>query len=387
MHLNSNLTIPPRRWYTLAQAADKLTHDTGQKITVEDMIHFLFQGYFLPFVHVKYKLNHSLIFNGKYQIDLKQNGAKFKEVSPQFTQKFTYKDTVILNDYCKLAILGVDYPDNIKTTWLTEYFYNFLTVCGATINDEITDEMIENYLEKNKAFTIGIDGLLAVKIETLYNGDASIFEEMAIIERGLNIQNTDLMTPPMPTQTKAFTMYHLSMKEPFYIPPEDLIIVYDGLVNIANDIRANLRLVAEHMDSKGNIDESIPVYLHHNQPHFYDTPQPPKTGKAEKTIKTVKNKSNDSKENSTPRNKKDFFTPLILASIHATAQAYPHLGGYQIVNAVLDTLKDKQGFKTSDLYTVEGYLGKYKRTYNATFPRNSGRHKAQITAIITEPTD
>ena len=381
MHLNSNLTIPPRRWYTLAQAADKLTHDTGQKITVNDMVHFLFLGYFLPFVHVKYKLNHSIIFNSKYHIDFKHSKAKLAEAT-NATLQLSYDDLLALNDYCKLALLNVEYPQNLTTKWLKEYFDNFITECGIHSENELNDDVLDRFFAKNKIFTYCIDGLLGVKIETLYNGDASIFEELEIIEQGLKIHHTDLLTPPLFDHPKAHTMYHLKLEEPFYIPADELIIAYEGLVRIADDIRVNLSLIAEKMDDMGHLDKSIAPYLHKGKPQFSLTLQPPKT---EKTIKTVKNKSNEKSENRTPRNKKDFFTPLILASIHATAQAYPHLGGYQIVNAVLDTLKDKQGFKTSDLYTVEGYLGKYKRAYNATFPRNSGRHKAQITAIITEP--
>ena len=178
-----------------------------------------------------------------------------------------------------------------------------------------------------------------------------------------------------------------------YLPENDFYFSEELLTNPANpETTYNfgfIHLQFNHAIGQGlisvdDIKVEIPGYKMQELINYFEqisTPQPPKTEK------TVKNKSNEKSENRTPRNKKDFFTPLILASIHATAQAYPHLGGYQIVNAVLDTLKDKQGFKTSDLYTVEGYLGKYKRTYNATFPRNSGRHKAQITAIITEPTD
>ena len=383
MHLNSNLAIPPRRWYTLAQAAEKLTHDTGQKITVEDMIHFLFQGYFLPFVHVKYKLNHSIIFNSKYHIDFKHSKAKLAEAT-NATLQLSYDDLLALNDYCKLALLNVEYPQNLTTKWLKEYFDNFITECGIHSENELNDDVLARFFAKNKIFTYGIDGLLGVKIETLYNGDASIFEELEIIEQGLKIHHTDLLTPPLFDHPKLFTMYHLKLEEPFYIPADELIIAYEGLVRIADDIRVNLSLIAEKMDDMGHLDKSIAPYLHKGKPQFSLTPQPPKT---EKTIKTVKNKSNDNKENQTPRNKKDFFTPLILASINATAKAYPDLGGYQIVNAVLNALQEQKGLKKTDLYTVEGYLKKYKKVYNTTFKANSGRHKAKITAIITAAID
>ncbi|QIA76056.1 hypothetical protein [Rodentibacter caecimuris] len=112
-----------------------------------------------------------------------------------------------------------------------------------------------------------------------------------------------------------------------------------------------------------------------------DTLQPPKTEK------TVKNKSNPPPQNPTLRSKKEFFTPMILASMHATAKAYPHLGGYQIINAIIARLIDERGFRTPDFYTPEAYLKKFKKIYDHPFPRNSGRNKAQFTAIIVESDD
>lgn len=386
MHLNSNLTIPPRRWYTIAQAADKLTHDLGQKITVEDMIHFLFQGYFLPFVHVKYKLNHSLIFNGKHYIDFKHNQAKLLEAG-NCTLELTYDDLLVLNDYCKLALLNVDYPQNLTTKWLDEYLENFFLECGIQSADELNDDVLDRFFSKNKdRFTYGIDGLLAIKIETLYNGDASIFEEMNIIEQGLKIHHTDLLTPPLADHPDMMTMYRLKLNEPFYIPANELIIVYDGLVRIADDIRANLKLVAECMDENGKLDPAIPAYLHKGKPHFHTTPQQPKTEETQQTNKkqTKNNERSKILKLKGANGVKKFYLESILKSCEETARAYPNEGCYAVIEAVLEAFSQKYNLSLTyngDFYNKEYYAQKLRKM-GVTFPNNRGKKGGKNTAII-----
>lgn len=383
MHLNSNLTIPPRRWYTLAQAADKLTHDTGQKITVNDMVHFLFLGYFLPFVHVKYKLNHSIIFNSKYHIDFKHSKAKLFEATNASLQ-LSYDDLLALNDYCKLALLNIEYPQNLTTKWLNEYFDNFITECGIHSENELNDDVLDRFFAKNKICTYGIDGLLGVKIETLYNGDASIFEELEIIEQGLKIHHTDLLTPPLFDHPKAHTMYHLKLEEPFYIPADELIIAYEGLVRIADDIRVNLSLIAEKMDDMGHLDKSIAPYLHKGKPQFSLTPQPPKTEENTDCTKNKRNKKAESKKSKLDGvNKgKKFYLESILKSCESTAKANPSAGGYTVVNAVLKRFKEQYNLTARDHFYVDRHYLDMLKERGVKFPDNRGIKGEEIRTII-----
>ncbi|MCK8944617.1 hypothetical protein MY791_05490 [Haemophilus influenzae] len=264
------------------------------------------------------------------------------------------------------------FPDE----YLTRYFDTLSTRSETTYTADHSELIVK--LIDNKPIIQLYKGLLFVPDFCLSESMLAITDEHTLI-----LPETAFYDPFDFFIERTKSLFSLKFR------PDYLFMRFNGSIEQGMLNIADLRIHADDFSYIANIfeyesqrqEEDENAEADEEQPN---TPQPPKT---EKTIKTVKNKSNEKSENRTPRNKKDFFTPLILASIHATAQAYPHLGGYQIVNAVLDTLKDKQGFKTSDLYTVEGYLGKYKRTYNATFPRNSGRHKAQITAIITEPTD
>ena len=41
-------TLPPRKWYSLQQVADKLTREFGEPVTVDDLLHY-YQIDLLPF--------------------------------------------------------------------------------------------------------------------------------------------------------------------------------------------------------------------------------------------------------------------------------------------------------------------------------------------------
>lgn len=97
--------------------------------------------------------------------------------------------------------------------------------------------------------------------------------------------------------------------------------------------------------------------------------------------KTVKNKSNKKAEN--PTDKKTIITHFVLESVKATAEANKHCGGYQIINAVIEAMIEKQGYRKNDFLTPEAYLKKVKKApYHLTFPKNSGRYKADQKPLI-----
>ena len=104
------------------------------------------------------------------------------------------------------------------------------------------------------------------------------------------------------------------------------------------------------------------------------------TEETPKTEKTVKNKSNKRAQN--PTDKRKVIEPAVLESIKRTAEANPHLGGYQIINAVIAAMKIEQRYIETDFFTPEAYLKKVKSRYGITFPRNSGRKKAEVKVIL-----
>ncbi|AZI13637.1 hypothetical protein ACU6T4_10970 [Avibacterium paragallinarum] len=354
------INLPPRKWYTLKQAAEKLTYEINHQTTVDDMIHYLFNGYFLPYIHIKFKLNHSIILNGKYCIDLKNGKNRLRE-DIHSTLELDYNDLTIFDDYCKLAVLNIERPNIPSESWVKEHTENLFDILGITPETQMNDEILDKFFSKNRVMTYGIDGLLGLKIESLYNGHSSIFEEMQIIENGLNIQRIDLFTPPIEgLENNKGAFYQLRLENPLFIPADEIIILYDDLLRIIDNVQVNLKRLA---------DERIET-----------------TETAEKTNKTIKNKSNEESNNGTDekiKNKKDFYNKAIFNAIKLTAEANPESGGYQIVKAVIAEIKARYNLKdVTDLYSDRHYLDKAKKELKLTFPKNSGNRKTKINVIL-----
>lgn len=262
--------------------------------------------------------------------------------------------------------------------------------------DEYSKRIFDQLIEKEETTFNAINSELSVKVidnkprihhykGLLFVPDFCFLESILNIsdENKLILPETDFYDPFDFFQENSDRLLTLSFR------PDFIFMRFNGAMGQGVLDIADLRIHATDFSDLENIFEYELQQQEKNEnieevETQSSTQQPPKT---EKPLETLKNKSNATKENRMPRTKKDFFTPMILASIHATAQAYPHLGGYQIVNAVLAALKAEKGFKTGDLYTLEAYLKKAKAHYGLTFPRNSGRHKAKITAIIIEQVD
>ncbi|MCW9716542.1 hypothetical protein [Avibacterium sp. 21-594] len=353
------INLPPRKWYTLKQAAEKFTYEINHQITVSDMIHYLFNGYFLPYIHTKYKLNHSLIFNGKYYLDFKETKNKLLE-KINSTLKLNYQNLTILDDYCKLAVFHIDRPKIPSEIWINEYLANFLDILNLKSENELNDNILDNFFSKNRVMTYGIDGLLAIKIDSLYNGYSSTFEEMRTLEKGVMLYHTDLFTPPIENLDDKLALYRLELTSPIFIPAEEIIILYDDLQRIIENERVNLKSLA---------DERIET-----------------TETAEKINKMIKNKSNEESNNGTDekiKNKKDFYNKAIFNAIRLTAAANPECGGYQIVKAVIAEIKARYNLKdVTDLYSDRHYLDKAKKELKLTFPKNSGNRKTKINVIL-----
>ncbi|HHF4963256.1 hypothetical protein MY985_02075 [Haemophilus influenzae] len=54
-------TLPPTKWYSLQQAADKLTREFGEPVTVDDLLHY-YQIDLLPFsIYINHNVERTCI--------------------------------------------------------------------------------------------------------------------------------------------------------------------------------------------------------------------------------------------------------------------------------------------------------------------------------------
>lgn len=361
---------PPRKWYTLEQASRKLSKETGQDITVEDMVHYLFLGYFLPYLHVKYQINKEITFNNKYTIELNSKN-KLKEHIPT-TKKLSYSDLVVLSDYCNLAIQGIDYPVNYTTKWLEYYVENLLEQMAneyGELNDETMPYIIENFFTKNKKLTFGIDGLLAVKIECLYNGTPLLSEEIGLFENGLPIKNQDLLTPPMIEIDYRGLLLTLDLEYELYIPANEIIIVYDDVLRIQQDIRANLRYFAENADKNGLVPDNEQIYIY---------------GQEQKTIEKTPPRMEKSKTQTPEQYKKEYARKLVIDSCIATMKDYPTAGKNTLVKAVIECIKADPTIENLEFQHVRTYTDALDKK-GLKFPDEKGKRIEISNVTIVKP--
>ncbi|OBP29932.1 hypothetical protein A0R65_05360 [Pasteurella multocida subsp. multocida] len=336
--MTGKMKLPPRKWYSLGQASQKLTKEIGTDISIEDMIHYLFLGYFLPYIHVKYRINKDIIFNNKIRIELDHHNKVIEDIDS--TKKLQYEDIRILSDYCNLAIQGVAYPSDNTTKWLNDYVSNLLEQMYSEygpLNDKTLPDIIDKFFLKNRKLTFGIDGLLAIKIESLYNGTHLISEELELVQYGLEIKEQELLSPPIDNIGDKILYIKLDLQDGCYIPAEDLIIVYDDLLRIEKDIRVNLRYVSENMDSNGYVPEDINCYIKGEN-----------IKKVQKTIEKTQLKP------------KKYYEEIVINNAVRLILKYPEIGIYSIINSIISNLKKDYGIDDKMFFSDRHYVNKVK---------------------------
>lgn len=70
-------SLPPRKWYTLEQAAKRIAKLTGEEIEVADLIHYWYLGKIEIFTHIVKNSRYLKI--GSYDIDLKKDVDFFED--------------------------------------------------------------------------------------------------------------------------------------------------------------------------------------------------------------------------------------------------------------------------------------------------------------------
>ncbi|MCT8824432.1 hypothetical protein KZ326_08920 [Glaesserella parasuis] len=191
-----------------------------------------------------------------------------------------------------------------------------------------------------------------------------------------------MFTIPIETFNEINLLF--SDEKSLYLPENAF---YSSLELLDNPAQTNavynfnfLRMEFSHARGQGLLRlDDIRIYLPaYKMPEFIDYF---KAKHPTAPAKTVKNKSNKKAEN--PTDKKTIITHFVLESVKATAEANKHCGGYQIINAVIEAMIEKQGYRKNDFLTPEAYLKKVKKApYHLTFPKNSGRYKADQKPLI-----
>ncbi|MGX3020486.1 hypothetical protein [Ursidibacter sp. B-7004-1] len=374
--MNKKTSLPPRKWYTLEQASERLSNETGSKVSVDYLIHALFKGAFLPYIHVDYKINNYISFNGKYRVDL-SDGYNVLIEDIHSTVELNYKDVKMMYDCCNLAIQGVDYKNNNLDKWLIPYVENLIEKMTNEYG-EVNDRAIYSFFKKYKKRIFGINGLLALKIECLYNGSSLISEEFELLNNGLRIKEQDLLSPPIIGLNGKGIFLRLKVENEFYISAKDLIIVHDDLLRVKNNFRANLQGFAEFADEQGILPDNIP-------PYFLDWEE--QENREENEQKTIE-KTAPRMENYETKNPiqygKEYTKKLVIESCLATRKEFPTAGKNTIVKAVLSKISNDPKMKGLKLQSERTYTNILDKM-GIEFPDEKGKTIEISKVIIVKP--
>ncbi|HDR1520465.1 TPA: hypothetical protein QB484_001294, partial [Pasteurella multocida] len=61
--MKEKIKLPPRKWYSLEQAAKKITQETGEHITERDLIYYANQGLFELSVYINFRKIDDFTYN------------------------------------------------------------------------------------------------------------------------------------------------------------------------------------------------------------------------------------------------------------------------------------------------------------------------------------
>lgn len=241
------MPLPPRKFYTLQQAADKLSRDFKEPVTIEDLLHYwAFDNLKLSVYFCEYPIvfrlgnleiykkdntvERSIFFENElpeeidfdfFNLQNKEGNTINKEISinDRFVQKIkiTYDDIKPELKYSGLfqLISGIDITDNINEIIEKGYklkLFNFL-VSPNQYTEELNNQMIVRFeVFSNDEFYIDINNfyIMHYDLEQFINGNAKKINVEELIEKKPRIHKQQNQT----NFIKALLQLHYNITDP-----------------------------------------------------------------------------------------------------------------------------------------------------------------------------
>lgn len=241
------MPLPPRKFYTLQQAADKLSRDFKEPVTIEDLLHYwAFDNLKLSVYFCEYPIvfrlgnleiykkdntvERSIFFENElpeeidfdfFNLQNKEGNTINKEISinDRFVQKIkiTYDDIKPELKYSGLfqLISGIDITDNINEIIEKGYklkLFNFL-VSPNQYTEELNNQMIVRFeVFSNDEFYIDINNfyIMHYDLEQFINGNAKKINVEELIEKKPRIHKQQNQT----NFIKALLELHYNVTDP-----------------------------------------------------------------------------------------------------------------------------------------------------------------------------
>lgn len=218
-------TLPPRKWYSLQQAADKLTREFGEPVTIDDLLHYYQIGLLELSVYIA--TSKETIKIGKHIF------STFENIDGEKTFPRNILDFHLLSEYQE--DIFIQHLFSIKKGTETTYQNKFLKINVSNYNKEFDN-------------LIFIDGFMNL-FDAIGNGPKAIKDTM---EKGINLACLNhLVSPDYGDDYRVVILTNLNENN-----KENIFIQLDYLYVLDSDLKAFLNGKNKEKDVEKIIEKS-----------------------------------------------------------------------------------------------------------------------------------
>ncbi|HDR1861751.1 TPA: hypothetical protein QB615_001156, partial [Pasteurella multocida] len=130
--MTGKMKLPPRKWYSLEQAAEKITQETGEHITERDLIYYANQGFFELSVYINFKK----IDDCTYNLELKNSN-----LNDELINEIHYAEIRSWQSYPKIEFFkGKLFTATLKDLFDEKSFFEFIKKASLDSELGLADE-------------------------------------------------------------------------------------------------------------------------------------------------------------------------------------------------------------------------------------------------------
>lgn len=402
--------LPPRKWYNLEQASEKISREIGEKVTEKDIIYYANQGYLELSVYIDFEK----IEDDEYKLDIRNSNLNDELLDEiyfldihcwqsypqlQFIQGNLFKAKVNDNfDYGQIhqqmkeqslmSELGL-----VDEDFLLSRLDNTIPILWDTlINDECVIPKLKTNIEKLKGF---------------FAIDLLDFDEILIDEENPILNTYDLAFRPSRNENIengfAFCIAGLDTynKPLIEISKKSIFITAEEIEHLKNADRQMRNLndfesyIEEWKQPTRIIEpttvkqEEILIETETIKMFKLNTVTAPKSKLklikgGQKTIEKTGRRMEKCKPLTPQQYNKNYARELVISSCIATARTYPEAGKNTIVKAVLKKIKADTTIKGLKLQSERTYTNRLDQM-GIEFPDEKGKRTEISNVTIVKP--
>ena len=400
------IKLPPRKWYDLEQASEKLTNDLGKKFTEKDLIYYANQGYLELSVYIDFEFFEE---DRKANFEIRNSSLQNSDiVTTQGILISLYRnpsDLYSLIEEPKYMIKGKNYIQgeffksiiNNKTT--RNERLSMLQSLNSLYDDLIEPEIFLDKLMGTTPFkkikinqeSFVIAHFEIEKLKGFFTIDIEDFEAFLIDERNPVFKINEIMfrTARNEKQENTFKC-HINLtgfkgenivtigKNSIFITEKELENFKEGKqIRSINDFESAIDEIISPTRSINDSTEIIKITDFESERLTMFRLEERQKQKAQNSPEIVEKTIEQTQEKS-----KKYYERIVLESCMETAKKYPDAGVYSIVSAVIKKIKTDYGVTDRKMfYSERHYVNKLRENGTSPTPQR-GKNGKIIEPII-----